>query len=63
MWLCRAVPSFHCYFKTLSIGWAPGIEPIASCSEVNRSAYLAYPYGGYVEFHIPLKTPVLVLKN
>ena len=36
---CRAkeVPSFLSYFKTLSIGAAPGIEPATSRSAVKRS--------------------------
>ena len=36
---CRAkeVPSFLSYFKTLSIGPAPGIEPATSRSAVKRS--------------------------
>ena len=36
---CRAkgVPSFLSYFKTLSIGPAPGIEPANSRSAVKRS--------------------------
>ena len=38
--VCRAkeVPSFLSYFKTLSIGPAPGIDPATSHSEVKRSA-------------------------
>ena len=36
---CRAkeVPSFLSYFKTLSVGPAPGMEPTTSCSAVKRS--------------------------
>ena len=33
----KGVPSFLSYFKTLSIGPAPGIEPSTSCSAVKRS--------------------------
>ena len=33
----KGVPSFLSYFKTLSIGPAPGIEPATSRSEVKRS--------------------------
>ena len=38
--VCRAkaVPSFLSYFKTLSVGPAPGIEPPTSRSAVKRSA-------------------------
>ena len=38
--VCRAkeVPSFLSYFKTLSTGPAPGIEPANSHFEVKRSA-------------------------
>ena len=37
--ICRAkvVPSFLSYFKTLSIGLAPGIEPATSRSAVKHS--------------------------
>ena len=37
--ICRAmeVPSILSYFKTLSIGQVPGIEPVTSCSAVKRS--------------------------
>ena len=31
----KGVPSFLGYFKTQSIGPAPGIEPATSCSAVN----------------------------
>ena len=34
----KGVPSFLSYFKTLSIGPAPGIEPATSCSVVKCSA-------------------------
>ena len=42
---CRAkeVPSFLSYFKTLSIGPAPGIEPATSRSAVKRSTDWANP--------------------
>ena len=33
----KGVPSFLSYFKTLSIGPAPGIEPATSRSAVKRS--------------------------
>ena len=33
----KAVPAFLSYFKTLSIGSAPGIKPVASCSVVKHS--------------------------
>ena len=38
--VCRAkaVPSFLSYFKTLSVGPAPGIEPPTSHSAVKHSA-------------------------
>ena len=37
--ICRAkaVPSFLSYFKTLSVGPVPGIEPATSRSVVKRS--------------------------
>ena len=37
--ICRAkvVSSFLSYFKTLSIGLAPGIEPVTSRSAVKHS--------------------------
>jgi len=34
----KGVPSFLSYFKTLSIGPAPGIEPATSCFVVKRSS-------------------------
>ena len=37
VWSAKAVPSFLSYFKTLSIGPAPGIEPATSRSAVKRS--------------------------
>ena len=42
---CRAkqVPSFLSYFKTLSIGQAPGIEPATSRSAVKRTTHWANP--------------------
>ena len=39
----KAVPSFLSYFKTLSIGPAPGIEPTTSRSAVKRSTDWASP--------------------
>ena len=42
----KGVPSFLSYFKTLSIGPAPGIEPATSRSEVKRSTDWAYPARG-----------------
>ena len=39
----KGVPSFLSYFKTLSIGPAPGIEPATSCSAVKRSTDWANP--------------------
>ena len=33
----KGVPSFLSYFKTLSNGVAPGIEPVTSSSVVKRS--------------------------
>ena len=33
----KGIPSFLSYFKTLSIGPAPGIEPATSLSAVKRS--------------------------
>ena len=43
--VCRAkgVPSILSYFKTLSIGPAPGIEPATFRSAVKRSTDWAYP--------------------
>ena len=43
--ICRAkaVPSFLRYFKTLSIGPTPGIEPTTSRSAVKRSTDWANP--------------------
>ena len=35
--IAKEVPSFLSYFKTLSIGPAPGIEPVTSCSAVTHS--------------------------
>ena len=39
----KVVPSFLSYFKTLSIGPAPGIEPATSRSAVKRSTDWASP--------------------
>ena len=39
----KAVPSFLSYFKTLSVGPAPGIEPATSRSAVRRSTDSANP--------------------
>ena len=39
----KGVPSFLSYFKTLSNGAAPGIEPTTSCSVVKRSTDWANP--------------------
>ena len=39
----KTVPSFLRYFKTLSIGPAPGIEPATSRSAVKRSTDWASP--------------------
>ena len=39
----KGVPSFLSYFKTLSIGPAPGIEPATSRSAVKRSTDWANP--------------------
>ena len=39
----QAVPSFLSYFKTLSIGPVPGIEPTTSRSAVKRSTDWANP--------------------
>ena len=39
----KGVPSFLSYFKTLSIGPAPGIEPATSRSAVKRSTVWANP--------------------
>ena len=43
--VCRAkaIPSFLSYFKNLSIGPAPGVEPATSCSAVKRSTDWAFP--------------------
>ena len=43
--VCRAkaIPSFLSYFKTLSIGQTPGIEPATSRSAVKRSTDCANP--------------------
>ena len=40
---CKGVPSFLSYFKTLSNGWALGIEPSTSHSAVKRSTDSANP--------------------
>ena len=39
----KGVPLFRSYFKTRSIGPAPGIEPATSRSAVKRSTDWAYP--------------------
>ena len=39
----KGVPSFLSYFKTLSIGPAPGIEPATSRSVIKRSTDWANP--------------------
>ena len=43
--ICRAkaVPSFLSYFKTLSVGSVPGIEPVTRRSAVKRSTNGANP--------------------
>ena len=43
--MAKAVPSFLSYFKTLSIGSAPGIEPATSRCAVKRSTDWANPAG------------------
>ena len=43
VWRTKEVPSFLSYFKTLSIGPAPGIEPATSRSAVKRSTDWAKP--------------------
>ena len=50
---CRAkeVPSFLSYFKTLSIGQAPGIEPATSRSAVKRSTDWANPAVVYIRLN------------
>ena len=41
--MAKEVPSFLSYFKTLSIGPAPGIEPTTSHSAVKPSTDCANP--------------------
>ena len=41
----KEVPSFRSYFKTLSIGLAPGIEPATFRSALKRSTDWANPAG------------------
>ena len=43
VWMAKEVPSFLSYFKTLSIGPAPGIEPTTSRSAVKPSTDWANP--------------------
>ena len=43
VWRTKEVPSFLSYFKTLSIGPAPGIEPATSRSAVKRYTDWAKP--------------------
>ena len=51
--VCRAkeAPSFFSYFKTLSIGPVPGIEPATSRSAVERSTDWANPAA--IKWHAP----------
>ena len=51
--VCRAkeVPSFLSYFKTQSIGPAPGIEPATFLSAVERSTDLANPVAKFWFVH------------
>ena len=51
--VCRAkeAPSFFSYFKTLSIGPVPGIEPATSLSAVERSTDWANP--AVIKWHAP----------
>ena len=39
----KRVPSFLSYFKTLSIGPAPGMEPVTTRSAVKRSTDCTIP--------------------
>ena len=48
----KEVPSFLSYFKTLSIGPAPRIEPVTSCSAVKRSTDWAKPAAVYNPIHL-----------
>ena len=43
VWRTKEVPLFLSYFKTLSIGPAPGIEPANSRSAVKRATDWAKP--------------------
>ena len=54
--ICRAkaVPSFLSQFKTTSVGPAPGIEPLTSCSAVKCSTNWAYP--AVVNYFKPLSS-------
>ena len=42
----KEVPSFLSYFKTLSVGPIPGIEPVTYCSAVNTLYRLSYSCHG-----------------
>ena len=62
----KGVPSFLSYFKTLSIGLAPGIKPATFHSAVKRSTIWANPaavkedsfHGGIFNVTLPLTQDV-----
>ena len=56
----KGVPSFFSYFKTLSIGPAPGIEPATSRSAVKRSNDWANPAAVNIELDI---NSILIISN
>ena len=58
----KGVPSFLSYFKTLSIGPAPGIKPATSRSAVNTFYRLSYCRGGTWETKY-INTVVLKKQN
>ena len=59
--ICRAevLPSFLCYFKTLSIIPIPGIEPATSRSVVKRSTDRANP----AAVQLPCQTQLIELNS
>ena len=55
----KEVPSFLSYFKTLSIGPAPGIIPMTSCSAVKPTTDWAY----HAAVENPLEILYIIVKN
>ena len=51
IWRAKEVPPILSYFKTLSIGQVPGIEPVTSCSAVKRSTNWANSVTVLNRFH------------